>query len=517
MLIVSLVFCLQSYTQEYIFKFNVGSREEINFLTNIISIDNVSGMEVTAYANDKQLKIFKELGYDFVFLPHPAQNKAITMATTTAQMANWDRYPTYDVYVQMMNNFAANYPDLCQLVNIGTSEDGRSLLAVKISDNVNQKEAKPEFFYTSTMHGDETTGFILLLRLIDWLLSNYGVIDDATYLVDNFEIYINPNANPDGTYAGGNSTVSGATRKNSNGVDINRNFPDPRAGNHPDGESWQAETQAMMNFANQHNFVMSANFHGGIELINYPWDTWTEGYNDYHPHADRDWWFKVCTDYATSAQNNSPSGYFTGYGGVTNGGDWYVITGGRQDYMNYFHNCREVTIEVSGYKMVSSDSLPDYWNYNYQAMINYIKEANYGFNGIVTNMDGEPLSAIIEISGHDVDNSWVKTSPFNGDYYRPIQPGIYNVTYSSEGYISQNHSVSVSNWQTSTQKDVVLKRNVTLSGKVTNSETGEPVSDVTISFPGSSVDNTHTDSQGNYLADLLEGEYQVKALSLIHI
>ena len=37
-------------------------------------------------------------------------------------------------------------------------------------------EAEPEVFYSSTMHGDETGGFILMLRLADYLLKNYTAI-----------------------------------------------------------------------------------------------------------------------------------------------------------------------------------------------------------------------------------------------------------------------------------------------------------------------------------------------------
>jgi len=66
-----------------------------------------------------------------------------------------------------------------------------------------------------------------MLRLIDSLLTSYGSNPRITYVIDNAEIWINPNANPDGTYHGGNGTVYGATRYNVNGYDLNRNFPDP--------------------------------------------------------------------------------------------------------------------------------------------------------------------------------------------------------------------------------------------------------------------------------------------------
>ena len=90
------------------------------------------------------------------------------------------------------------------------------------------------------------------------------------------EIYITPLANPDGTYHGGNNTVSGAWRGNANGIDLNRNYWDPADGQHPDGEVWQTETIANMNFMAAHHFVISANFHGGAEVVNYPWDTWSD-------------------------------------------------------------------------------------------------------------------------------------------------------------------------------------------------------------------------------------------------
>jgi hypothetical protein len=457
-LILYFILCLSwsaAWAQENIIQFKLESKSELTKISELVSIDNYENGIVTAYANAEQLEQFKKLAYQFEILPHPSAGKTITMATTTAEMADWDRYPTYDVYLEMMNQFETDFPDLCQTVNIGTSVNDRELLAVKISDNVATHEAEPEFFYTSTMHGDETTGFVLLLRLADWLLSNYETDERAAYIVDNFELYINPNANPDGTYRNDNNTISDALRYNANNVDINRDFPDPRIGSN---SPYQAETQAMMAFAENRNFVVSANFHGGIELANYPWDTWTEGSPDYHPHADSDWWQKVAGDYRDSAQGNSPAGYFDDYGnGLTNGGDWYVITGGRQDYMNYFRHCRELTLEISGPKLPASDELPNYWNYNFEAMLNYIKTAAFGFYGTVSNTSGDPLDAKIEILSHDQDNSWVLTDSEHGDYYRPIAPGIYDVQFSSEGYVSQNHSIDVASWESISENNVILE------------------------------------------------------------
>jgi len=507
-LLFSLLFSLSILSQEYIFKFKVNSKEELRKLTSIVSIDGYRDGEVTAYANDKEFDAFKELGYSYEILPHPSVGKVINMATTVAQMENWDRYPTYDVYNQMMNGFATDYPTLCQVVNIGTSGEGRLLLAVKISDNVTQHEAEPEYFYTGTMHGDETTGFVLSLRLADWLLTNYGTDDDATYIVDHFELYINPASNPDGTYAGGNSTVAGSTRYNSNGEDLNRNFPYPLSLNSP----YEIETQAMMDFADAHHFVMSANFHGGTEVMNYPWDCWTSAQNE---HADDSWFYEHCYDYVQSARLISAN-YMTDVtpSGVTEGADWYYAYGSRQDYMTYFQNCRETTIELSIVKLLSSDDLPELWDINKQSLIDFIKPAIYGFNGTVKNSNGDPLYAKIEILAHDTDNSWVVTDPANGDYYRPIAPGTYSVTYSSEGYISQTINVTATGWYSTTVQNVVLEQaqQVDISGTVTEEGTGNPLSGVKIELLGTSIPTVYTNADGIYtVTDVYEGQHQIKA------
>jgi len=268
--------------KEIYFSFQIFDRSEIQVLTKIISIDNVKGNEVFAYANRNEFSHFLDLGYNYTLLQHPGTllNRSDLKRGGGRKSMNsgtvWDFYPTFEQYVSYMQGFAANHPAICRLDTLGYSTDRRILLAVKLSDSVNVNRAKPEFFYTSTMHGDEPVGYILMLHLIDSLLSGYGTVPRITNLLNNYQIYINPLANPDGTYAGGDSTVYGATRYNANGVDLNRNNPDPQAGPHPDELPWQDETKAFMHCDSVHHFVMSANFHTGDEVVNYPWDTWNK-------------------------------------------------------------------------------------------------------------------------------------------------------------------------------------------------------------------------------------------------
>ncbi len=437
LLLLFSVFVSAQNTEIY-FRFTEENHQLVNnALTHIISIDNVNGDTIYAYANQGEWIAFQKMGYKAERLPNPSllNTKSIVMATSIAEMVNWDRYPTYEVYRDIMKQFEVNYPDLCKLDSIGTSVQGRKIYAMKISDNVNVEEDEPEVFYTSTMHGDEATGYVLMLRLIDYLLANYGTNPRATNLVNKLQIYINPNANPDGTYSSGNSTVSGATRYNANSVDLNRNFPDIRTGLHPDNKQWQPENLAMMDFAAQHHFVLSANFHGGTEVVNYPWDTWTSAQLS---HPDNDWFVRVCRQYADSAQANSPSGYMDALNnGITNGGDWYVVTGGRQDYMNYWHRCREITIELSDTKLIGSELLPAHWDYNRTALLTFLEQATYGFTGFVKNTANELISSEVFVINHDRFNSSATTNTTNGQFYRPIEPGTYDIVAYARGYKPQ--------------------------------------------------------------------------------
>ena len=305
--------------------------------------------------------------------PPVAENygaKAVQMAATVEEMSGWDRYPTYETYVAMMQGWAEQYPTLCRLDTIGTSVNGRLILCMIIKGEESSQSQRPEFFYSSTMHGDEVTGYVMMLRLIDTLLSGYGSNQQYTDLINSVDIYINPLANPDGTYRRGNSTVQGSVRYNANNVDLNRNYPDP-FGTAPLNPQ-QQENTAMIDYFTNHHFRLSANLHGGSEVMNYPWDSFT---SRQRPHPDRDWWIEVSRRFVDTSRMYSRSCFRdVTTEGYIEGGDWYVISNGRQDYVNYYHDCREMTMEISSVKTLSSDQLPAYWRFLQHSFVNYIGE-----------------------------------------------------------------------------------------------------------------------------------------------
>lgn len=421
---------------EFYFSFEIDDVQEFNSIAELISIDNVDGNKVIAYANNKQYEKFLTLGLETTLLTPPSMLEDHKMfdGRTRAEY-DWDEYPTYEAYEAMMEEFAATYPEKCTLIELGTLNSGRKILLARINDG--NPDGKPKFLYGSTIHGDETTGFIMMLRLIDLLLTQPD-LPEVKNVLDNIDLFVCPNANPDGTYHGGNHTVNGATRFNAYGVDMNRNYPDPVDGAHPDGEDYAIETEWFMDFAEEYQFTMSAHYHGGAEVMNYPWD------NNYERHADDAWWQMVSREYADLCHEVSPNYMTDMQNGITNGADWYTIGGGRQDYMNYYMQCREVTIECSTTKCPSASQLPTFWEYNYNSIFAYMNQVLCGIQGTVKDAETkEPLQATIEILSHDQDYSTVESQLPMGNFHRPIHAGTYTVEIKANGYYPLQKTVTV--------------------------------------------------------------------------
>lgn len=430
---------------EVILTFSINDKSSLTSITKEVSIvhyDETTKI-VKVMANKAQFASFLQKKIPFTVT---STDNIVGYKTMTSDIANkattfpLNAYPTYADYVTIMNEFAATNPTLCKVENIGaTTEGDKSLLFVKLSDNVASNEKEPRIMYTSSMHGDEIAGYPMMLTLIDYLLDAYKDTSHPKHveiknLLDTSEVWINPLANPDGTFSNSanNTSVANATRGNANNVDLNRNYPDPDDGPNPDGNAYQTETLAFMNFADSKHFVLSANFHGGVELINYPWDTYAGA------HPDEDYFIHVSEEYRDFCQANSPSGYFDELNnGITNGYAWYEVQGGRQDYQIYNQKGREVTVELSNSKTPNSSELESFWNYNRDALIAFLKQVNYGISGVVTDaVTNQPIAAQITVIGKENYESWVPTELPEGDYYRPIKAGTYSVLYEAECYES---------------------------------------------------------------------------------
>lgn len=136
--------------------------------------------------------------------------------------------------VTILDDFHNQYPQLCsQRISIGQSIEGRELWMVKISDNVLVDENEPEVLYDALHHAREPLSLGATLLFMDELLDGYGVDPEATYLINERELYFIPCVNPDGYEFNriSNPGGGGLWRKNRRdngggvfGVDLNRNY-----------------------------------------------------------------------------------------------------------------------------------------------------------------------------------------------------------------------------------------------------------------------------------------------------
>lgn len=158
-----------------------------------------------------------------------------------------------------LDEMAATYPTITEVVDYGDSYSktvggvvtpagrtlmGYDLLAMKISNEA-IPGPKPAFVLMAGIHAREIATPEIAVRFADWLTQNYGQDADATWLVDEHEIWIMPTTNPDGHWYVelGAQTPNGDEpwlwRKNGHayepgawpptafdhyGVDLNRNF-----------------------------------------------------------------------------------------------------------------------------------------------------------------------------------------------------------------------------------------------------------------------------------------------------
>lgn len=406
-------------------------------------------------------------------------------------------YHTHTQIGSILLQVETDHSAIANRFNIGFSVLGRELWGIKISDNVNGEEAEPEVRLSGTMHGNEPVPQEMLLYLADYLTDNYGTDPDVTYLVDNYEINILPCHNPDGMTAG--------TRSNDNGVDLNRNFPVPDGSIGGDGTwSEEVETVAFKNWGFNRNFVISENGHTGALVVNYPWDY------TYTLTPDDDAIIELSLEYSTY---NVPmyNGAFSQ--GITNGAQWYIVYGSLQDWSYQETGCIDVTIEYSNDFQPPAGDLDSLWeDDNRESFMHFIKAARYGVNGIVTGSDtGLPLDATITVAGNSKS---VYTDTDFGDYYKLLDTGSYDITFSATGYIPETHYGVSTTWGSPTVLNVDLDPLASgdVSGNVREVGTNNGLeADIEVrTYPGDAyVTTVQSDagSDGYYTVNLIYGDY----------
>ena len=193
------------------------------------------------------------------------------------------------------------YPDfVSEKDSIGTSIEGRTIWAFKLSDNPSINEDEPEVLFTGLTHAREPLSMMNLFYFAHWLCENYNSDLTANYLLENREIWFVPIINPDG-YAY-NESISpqggGMHRKNrkpnpsnsncnsgtQQGVDLNRNYGYNWGANNS-GSSGnpcsavyrgssafsEPETETIRNFILSREFINVLHYHSYSNFLIHSW------------------------------------------------------------------------------------------------------------------------------------------------------------------------------------------------------------------------------------------------------
>ena len=414
----------------------IGSVDRLGLLELIargLDVSAVQGDVVTAYVTDGQFRALQAEGRSVSVLPRPG-------GTLEAQAG----YPSYAELTAQLTAIAAAHPDLCRLVDIGSSVQGRSLWMMQISDNPGVEEDEPEFRFIASIHGNEPVGMVNCLNLIELLVAGHGSDPQVTELVDECELWILPLMNPDGYVA--------QSRYNAHGVDLNRDFPDrvtdpvnTLAGREP-------ETAAVMQFGFTHSPVLSANFHTGSLVVNYPYDSDPNPFASYSASPDDALFVSQSLAYAALNGPMSASPWFAN--GITNGVAWYTVYGGLQDWNYVWQGCNDLTIELSDSSWPSASALPGLWNDNRDAMLAYMGLSLTGARGLVTDaVNGQPVAATLRLVGNPHE---VYSDPDVGDWHRLLLPGTHAIEVSALGYATQVVGGVVVGSGPATRRDVAL-------------------------------------------------------------
>jgi hypothetical protein len=249
------------------------------------------GQYIDITTHREEVEELRSLGYDMEIVHEDLVAFYQSRLDRTKDMGG---YHTYSEVIMALDSMHALYPSLTTgKIDIGHSLEDSVIWAFKISDNASVDEDEPEVFYNSLIHAREPAGMEVLLYFMWYLLDNYGTDSQATYLVDNREMWFVPVVNPGGycynEYT--NPEGGGMWRKNRRncgggdwGVDLNRNWG-YMWGYDNEGSSpycWdetyrgtapfsEPETQVVRDFINSRNFGMCLDNHTYGMLLIYPW------------------------------------------------------------------------------------------------------------------------------------------------------------------------------------------------------------------------------------------------------
>ena len=423
---------------------------EVYYIQDIFDVETRSAIAATG-------ALILEVGHDYILVEATAQEKKAierlvgkTIAKPTFEQAVPLAFPpadsNYHDFAEMvaeLQQAEADHAAIFDLFAMGTSYEGRTIWAGKISDNVATDEVEPEVLFTHHQHAREHLTVEMALYTLGILTNEYGTNQQITDLVNGREIWMVFDMNPDG---GEYDIATGSYRswrKNRQpnpgssfvGTDLNRNW-DYRWGccggssGTFSSETYRGaapfsapETTVVSNFVNsrviggEQQITVAIDFHTYSELV-----LWPYGYTFTDVPADMtqdDHDVLVAMGQAMAATN----GYTP-----EQASDLYITDGTINDWLYGVHRILNYTFEM--YPRTSSQGgfyppdevIPAETSRNRAAVLYLLEQANCPYDvigkgaqycGGTPPVNTGPLSpsAHTPVTSGSGDNNGYQTSP----------------------------------------------------------------------------------------------------------
>jgi murein tripeptide amidase MpaA len=111
----------------------------------------------------------------------------------------FDRYYKFEELTELLNAFAAEFPNLVALSSIGKSHEGRDIWMVTVTDSsTGAHDTKPAYWCDATIHASELSPGTAVLYLLNKLCTQCGSDETVTRALRSRTFYLVPRVSPDG-------------------------------------------------------------------------------------------------------------------------------------------------------------------------------------------------------------------------------------------------------------------------------------------------------------------------------
>ena len=166
---------------------------------------NATGpLEVVVQGNQVRALLAIAPGAQFVDFGRPFHDVELERAIAAGLDVPDPGYFTVAEIEAAIDAQVALHPTRARKVNLSTlpggvlTHDGRSIYALKVSDNVATDEDEPAIVIIGQHHARELNAPVMVIGAMQRVLAAYGVNAPLTAVVDSCEVYFVPMVNPDG-------------------------------------------------------------------------------------------------------------------------------------------------------------------------------------------------------------------------------------------------------------------------------------------------------------------------------